>query len=416
MKVIGIVTEYNPFHNGHKYQIQAARDACNAEAVICVMSGSFVQRGEPAMFDKWSRAKMAVLSGADLVIELPFVYSCQPADIFAFGALKLLNATGIVDYVCFGSELGSTEPLAKLAQLLLDEPAALKQHLRNNLSLGYTYPKAMNLALSQYSAAEGHSDLSHVLDKPNNVLGIEYIKAIKRLGSSIKPVTVQRIANDYNDKEIKSAIASATSIRSEINQNGVSDKVKMSVPKESLEIIQELYKAGKYPVTMDAFSDLLLYKIRNIEISHMKEFLNTVEGIEYRLKKYALSSANVDELITNIKTKRYTRTFIQRLLCHMLLDLKESTISKLKAADCPVYIRVLAFNNRGTQLLKRMKENEELPIITKVANYTPDNALLSEMLRYDLMSTDIYSLGYDDRRYKRGGMDYLISPAYIQGL
>ncbi len=414
MKTVGIISEYNPFHNGHKYHIQVAREACNAEAVVCVMSGSFVQRGEPAIIDKWSRAKMAVLSGADLVLELPVVYSCQPAEIFAYGAVKLLNDIGVVDNVCFGSELGSTEPLYELSELLSDEPDSLKAYIKNHLDAGNTYPKAVNLALSDYYNSIGNDIMSDILKKPNNLLGIEYIKAIKKLDSNIKPVAVKRIVSDYNELDIKSSIASATSVRREIKAYGVSDKVKLSVPEKSLNIIQEYLSSGKNSIFMGNLSDILLYRVRSMDLEEMNEYMNAVEGIEHRLKRFATASSNIEELLSSVKTKRYTRAFLQRLLIHMLLGLKTKHIQTFKQDTHLMYARVLAFNDRGTQILKKMKQNEELSIITKVANYKPNNSFLESMLKFDLRSTDVYSLCYNQHEYKKAGLDFLVSPAYLK--
>lgn len=412
MKTVGIISEYNPFHNGHKYHIQAAKEACNADYSVCIMSGSFVQRGEPAIFDKWSRAKMAVLNGADLVVELPVVYACQPAEIFALGSVKILNSMGIIDYICFGSELGDTEALHGLAKLLHDEPEAFKLLLRTQLDQGISYPKAVSAALSLYLGTENASITNDILRNPNNVLGIEYIKALMALGSSIEPIAVKRIASGHNDIGITSDIASATAVRYEIKERGLSERVKPAMPKNCINIIEANIESNRHPIYFNDFSDILLYRLRLSEESELEKYLNIREGIENRLKKYSLTCSNCEDLIEAVKTKRYTRTYIQRLLCHLLLDIQKSDISSFKALNCPAYIRVLAFNENGTKLIKEIKTRSPYPIISKVADFKCKDERITRMFAYDILSTNIYNLAYKTPTCKKGMEDYLTSPYY----
>jgi predicted nucleotidyltransferase len=412
MKVVGIISEYNPFHNGHKYHLEAAREACGADYAVCIMSGSFVQRGEPAIYDKWSRAKMAVMNGADLVIELPVVYSCQPAEIFALGAVKILNAMGVVGYICFGSELGDTEALHKLAGLLHNEPDAFRQLLKKQLEQGVSYPKSVSNALTEYSGPAGGSSADDILQNPNNVLGIEYIKALMSLNSPIEPIAVKRIISGYNDLEIKSSIASATAIRNEIRCGGITESVQLAMPSDSIDIISANMDSGKTPLYLKDFSDLLLYKLRVLDEAELRKYMNVREGIENRLKKYARTSSDVEELIEAVKTKRYTRTYIQRLLCHLLLDMKKHDIALFKELEYPSYIRVLAFNEKGTALLKEVKKHSAYPVISKVADFQCQDERINRMFRYDLNATDIYNLGYKAPEHKKGSLDYLTSPYY----
>lgn len=412
MKVVGIVSEYNPFHNGHKYHIQAAKEACGSDYAICIMSGSFVQRGEPAIYDKWSRARMAVMNGADLVIELPVVYACQPAEIFALGAVKILNSMGIVDYICFGSELGDTDALHKLAKLLHNEPQEFKQLLRTQLEQGMSYPKAVSNALASYTSEDDRMDADGILRNPNNVLGIEYIKALLALNSNIEPVAVKRIASGYNDVDITGSIASATAVRSEIKEKGISGKVRSSVPENSVAIIESNLKSCRHPLYLNDFSDMLLYRLRLIDEAELRKYMNVREGIENRLKKYAQTSRDCEELIECVKTKRYTRTYIQRLLCHMLLDIRKSDIASFKGLDYPSYIRILAFNENGTGLLKELKKLAAYPVISKVADFRCHDDRINKMFAYDILATNIYNLGYRTPEFKKGSEDYLTSPYY----
>lgn len=415
MKTVGIISEYNPFHNGHKYHLQAAKEACGADFAVCIMSGSFVQRGEPAILDKWSRARMAVMNGADLVIELPVVYACQPAEIFALGAVKILNSMGVIDYICFGSELGDTDALYELAKLLHNEPDALKQLLKVQLEHGLSYPKAVSNALSSYMRSEEQADTDSILRNPNNVLGIEYLKALMTLRSPIEPVAVKRIASGYNDVGITSDIASATAVRNEIWKNGISEKVRLSVPDNSVDIIETNINSNRHPLYLNDFSDIMLYRLRIIEEAELRKYLNVREGIENRLKKYAQTCTSCEELIEAVKTKRYTRTYIQRLLCHLLLDMKKSDIALFKDVNCPSYIRVLAFNENGTSLMKQIKNFSTYPVISKVADFECSDDRILRMFAYDILSTNIYNLAYRNSEFKKGSEDYFTSPYYYRG-
>lgn len=414
MKTVGIISEYNPFHNGHKYHIHEAKKACGADYAVCIMSGSFVQRGEPAIFDKWSRSQIAVMNGADLVIELPVVYACQPAEIFALGAVKILNSMGVIDNICFGSELGDADHLHQLAQLLHNEPEAFKQLLKKQLENGVSYPKAVSNALSTYIDDDPHSVGSDILKNPNNILGIEYIKALMTLNSSIEPIAVKRIVSGHNDIGITSNIASATAVRNEIRDNGISEKVKMSIPENSIDIISSNISSNRNPVYLNDFSDILLYKLRVIEEAELRKYLNVREGIENRLKKYARSCSSCNELIEAVKTKRYTRTYIQRLLCHLLLDMKNSDITIFKDLNCPSYIRILAFNDNGKNLLKEIKDRSTYPIISKVADFNCSDKRITRTFAYDLLSTDIYNLAYKALEFKKGAEDYYTSAHYYR--
>ncbi len=412
MKTVGIISEYNPFHNGHEYHIRAAKEACGASYALCIMSGNFVQRGEPAIFDKWSRAHMAIKGGADLVIELPSVYACQPAEIFALGAVKILNSTGIVDYICFGSESGETEILRQLAELLHNEPESLKQLFKSQISRGISYPKAISKALYSYVEEKEKFRCDDIMRNPNNLLGIEYIKALTALKSKMEPIAVKRIGSGYNDVHIEGSFAGATAIRNEIKENGISEKVRISIPKSSLDIINSNFRRKRHPIYLNDFSDILLYKLRITEESELRRYLNVREGLENRLKKYAKSSSDCNELIETVKTKRYTRVYIQRLLCHILLDMRKSDIAQFKKPGCPSYVRVLAFNDSGKKLLKEIKACSSYPVISKAADFSYDDEHTSKMFNYDILSTDIYNLAYNMPAYRKASEDYFTSPYY----
>jgi predicted nucleotidyltransferase len=411
MKTLGIVSEYNPFHNGHQYHIQAARQEFGAENIVCIMSGSFMQRGEPAMFDKWSRAKMALQNGADLVIELPFVYSCQPAEIFSFGAMNILNNLGIIDGICFGSELGSAAALTEIAALLINEPEEFSQLVKLHLKSGSTYPRSVSLALGDYYRGNEaiHPD---IWENPNNILGIEYIKSIMQLKSPMVPYTIKRFGNQYNDMEITQSIASATAVRHELKSFGMSERLQTALPKASFDIIKANIE-NKGPVLMEDYSDMLLYKLRTMTAEQISEYISISEGLEYRIKKAADQAGCMNELIEGIKTKRYTRAFIQRMLCHILIDLKWEKTIAFKQLDTPSYCRVLGFNDKGKQLLRNIADTSQFPVINKVASFQTEDSVLSDVFEYDIRSTDIYNLAYTNKNYKKAKEDYMKSPIYV---
>ncbi|MDF2892946.1 MAG: hypothetical protein K0R80_3313 [Clostridia bacterium] len=412
MKTIGIVSEYNPFHNGHQYHIQAARQEFDAENIVCVMSGSFVQRGEPAIFDKWSRTKMALQNGADLIIELPFVYSCQPAEIFAFGAINILNNLGIIDGICFGSELGSSDALTQIAALLIKEPEEFSQLVKHHLKSGNTYPRSVSLALGDYYRGNEaiHAD---IWENPNNILGIEYIKSIMQLKSAMIPYTIKRFANQYNDVEITQSIASATAVRHELKSFGMSERLQTALPTASFDIMNVNIAADKGPILLEAFSDMLLYRLRTMTAEQISEYISISEGLEYRIKKAADKASCMNELIEAIKTKRYTRAFIQRLLCHILIDLKWEQTKAFKQLGTPSYCRVLGFNDNGKQLLRKIADTSQFPMINKVASFQTEDSILNDIFEYDIRSTDIYNLAYTNRSDKKAKEDYMKSPIYV---
>lgn len=412
MNTLAIISEYNPFHNGHKYHIEAAKEQFGADNIVCIMSGSFVQRGEPAMFDKWSRTKMALYGGTDLVLELPFVYSCQSAELFAFGAVNVLNNLGIIDGICFGSETGETAILKSVAELLLNEPQDFQSLVKHYLRLGAAYPKSVSLALEDYYKENSNID-SRIWKNPNNILGIEYIKSIIQLKSLMIPYTIKRVGSNYNDEKLTDEIASATAVRNAVKACGLSEHLKASVPKTSFDIMQQEAIKGKAPVYLNSLSDILLYRIRTMKAEQLQEYLSLKEGIEFRIKKAADQATCTEELIEGIKTKRYTRAFIQRLLCHILLDLKWEASKIFKQQGVPSYARVLGFNDKGKQLLRSINKASQFPVINKVADFKTDNPLLSKMFDYDLKASDIYNLARPDSSYKRAGEDYKSSPIYI---
>ncbi|CCJ34554.1 nucleotidyltransferase [Caloramator australicus] len=399
MKVTGIIVEYNPLHNGHLYHLQQTKQVTNCDYVVAVMSGNFVQRGEPAIVNKWARAEAALNAGVDLVIELPVIYSISSAENFAYGAISILNKLNIIDSICFGSESGDIEPLFKIAQILAEEPKEYKNLLRKFLKQGLPYPKAREFALNNY-----FKDTNNLLQTSNNILGVEYLKALIKLNSNIKPYTIKRIKNNYNDINITSNIASATSIRHNFDNY---DLIKTTIPEFSFEIIQREKQLGKGPVNLNNLADLIFYKIRSLTANELSKIHDISEGLENKIKYAAEESSTIEELLNLALSKRYTKTRLQRILLYILLDItKEVYLQTIKEIN---YIRILAANSKGRKLLKYVKDKAlvDIPIIINPSKYD------KELLSLDIKATDIYVLGYNNPKYKIAVQDLKNKPILL---
>lgn len=379
MNVVGLIVEYNPFHNGHAYHMTEAKRLAGAEAVVAVMSGDFLQRGEPAIVSKWARAEMALHGGADLVLELPVAYATQPAEWFAHGAAALLDATGIVSHLCFGSEAGTLAELQPLAQQLAGESGALKAAIAEELATGASYPAAYaaaaarSVAAPQAGGSGAAADAARaraLLEQPNNSLGLHYLIALQRLGSGIAPLTVRREGAGYRDAEPGSAnIASATAIRGLIAGGGSFQAAAPYVPPYTADILAREFRAGRGPVTWESFAAPLFHRLLTSSPEALAKHHEVTEGLEYRMKKMLpeLKRLTVEELLEKLKTKRYTYTKLQRMLLHILLQHDRQTLAPGQLAQGPGYLRVLAFSPKGRELLKKMKGRSSLPIVTRAA-------------------------------------------------
>ena len=379
--ITGIITEYNPFHKGHEYHLQKAKSDTNADGIVCVMSGNFMQRGIPAIIDKWKRAEMAIKNGVDLVLELPLVYSISSAEHFAFGSVSLLNSLGIVDYLYFGSEEGNIDILENIAKTLVSEPYEYKNLLKNNLNLGLPFHLSRANALNDYLNS---NDVLNVLYNSNNILGIEYIKALKTLNSSIIPKTLKREGASYNDNNLNSSFSSATSIRKHLRENSLSELINV-LPKASYDILYNL-SSSNYPfIFEDDMFKYIKYKLFTNEKSLLK-LPDISEGLENKILKEILNANSLNELILNSKSKRYTYTRINRILAQSFLNLEDFDLLSLSKTPAP-YARVLGFNSIGRNMLKNIKTKGNIDIITKV----PRNNLCDHM-KIDILGTKAYSL------------------------
>lgn len=390
--VVGIIGEYNPFHNGHAYHLEKSKQEAHADYSIAVISGNFVQRGNVSLIDKWSKANMAISNGLDLVIELPTIYSVSSAENFAYGAVKILDSLNIVDYISFGSEACNIDVLEKCADVLYKEPPKFVNLLNHELSKGVSFPKARENALLMY--LNDIRKYSNILSNPNNILAIEYIKALKRLKSTIKPISIKRMNVGYNELEIKNNFASATAIREKIKTDNPSGLSKL-MPPNSYRILYNSILKGHYVKDIENFEKEIIYTLRKMNLKEIANLPDVTEGLEHNIKNAANSCNTIEEFMNIIKTKRYTNTRIQRILLYALLGItKDDMKASFKAQP---YIRVLGMNNKGKELLSVIsRSNPNLNIITSVKKYinsNPNKHLLN-MLNIDINATNIYTLGY----------------------
>ena len=309
-KVLGIVAEYNPFHNGHLLHLLKSKEEANADYTICVISGNFVQRGNTSIVNKWVKTEMALNEGVDLVIELPTVYAISSAENFAYGAMKILNSLKIVDTISFGSEFADIDSLNKIASVLYSEPKIYTDFLSAELKKGFSFPKARENALLLYL---NNTNYSSILGEPNNILGIEYLKALKKLKSHIKPIAIKREKAFYNSTCIVDEYASATAIRKMIKNEQFND-IRKVMPRSSYDLLVQEFENGQCVLDLSNFEKEILYTIRKLSINELKQFPDVNEGLENSIKNAANSCNNLEELIFLVKSKRYTQTRLQRIL------------------------------------------------------------------------------------------------------
>ncbi len=392
-KVIGIIAEYNPFHNGHLYHLQKSLQATGSSYSVAVISGNFTQRGSTSLVDKWTKTEMALKNGIDLVLELPLLYSISSAENFAEGAVKLLDSLKVVDYISFGSESGDISTLNMIADVLYKEPKGYKNILAHELGKGLSFPKARENALLMY--LNDIRRFSNVLSSPNNILGIEYLKALKKYKSPIIPVTVERYSTGYHDTTHMGNVASATAIRNIVKNNGW-DILRKVVPENTFSTLLENIKVGHVVPDLSVFEKQIIYNLRKMSISEIAEFPDVSEGLENAIKNTANSCNSVVEFLNIIKSKRYTNTRLQRILLYALLGITKKDMALSKKAM--PYVRVLGFNQKGKYLISEVaRANPKLEIITSVKKYmdTSNNKNSRYMLEKDIWATNVYTIGYE---------------------
>lgn len=448
MNITGLIVEYNPFHNGHIYHLQKSLEKTNADASIAVMSGNFIQRGEPALFDKFSRAKAAVKSGVDLVVELPSIYASQSAELFAKGSVALLNSLGCVNSICFGSEEGNIDALYLIASILCLEPQEFKEKLSSYLCEGMLFPTARNKALFDYinspdfSFGDNFNDidlseerLNDILSSSNNILGIEYIKQLISLKSDIKPFTIGRIHSEYNSEEISGNINSATAVRKKlyeiisskennssdidelINSIQTSTDITNSIPESTLNMITSNIEKGFLPMYPEYFFETLISTIIR-DKKNLESYFDISEGIENKIFKAALVTKDYDDLLNLVKSKRYTMTRIKRCLNNILLGITKDDMELAKGINTIPYVRILAFNSKGREIIREIKKSSEIKIINKFSEieHFMDDEKFKFLIENDIKCTDIYNTIYykKNRSLLKGSTDYFIKPIYVR--
>ena len=360
MKSVGIICEYNPFHNGHLYHLNKVKEMFPDYTIILVMSGNFTERGDISIINKWDKTDIALHYGVDLVIELPFVFASQSADIFARGSIQILNSLN-VDYLVFGSESNDINKLIEMAKIQLDNKK-YNSLVKDYMSEGINYPTALSKALYDLTGKK--------IIKPNDILGVTYIREILKLNSKIKPITIKRNDN-YNCTELEDFMSSATSIRYALKNNS---DVSKQVPEYVLPFLNKLH-------FIDDYFGILKYNILN-NMDSLDKFQTVDEGIDNRIKKYIINSKSLDELILKIKTKRYTYNKLNRMFTHILCNFTKEEASLFKDIE---YIRVLGFSNNGRLYLNNIKKDVDIPIITNFSS------IKSKMLDIEFRTTCVYA-------------------------
>lgn len=413
MKTVGIIVEYNPLHHGHVYHFEQAKQASGADAVVAIMSGHFLQRGEPALVSKWARTNMALHMGVDLVIELPVAFAAQPAEWFAYGAVSALHYSGVVDHLCFGSESGQLSSLQHTAAKLYDEPDSLQRAIRAHLKTGISYPAAYSAAVRD--VIETDIDIS----QPNNSLGLHYLIALARLQSDIEPHTIARQKAAYNQTDITDHhFASATALR-QLLMGGSLQDIAPFVPTYTLDILQQELEKGRAPMHWERFLPHLMNQLINLSAHELSEFYDMNEGLEHRIKnilpKLSYDALTFQQVLEQLKTRRYTYTKLQRTLLRIVLNHTKKALTVERLRQGVPYLRVLGFSSKGRQLLKRMKTTALVPVVTNVTKPPLQLPLASQFLDMDIRAAALYALAYPRRSSNDIFHDYYEAPLYFRG-
>jgi predicted nucleotidyltransferase len=409
MKVLGLIVEYNPFHNGHKLHLEKAKKLVKPDYTIAVMSGNFVQRGEPAILNKFIRTQMALSQGIDLIIELPFIYSIQDASGFANGSIGILSRLGIVTDLVFGSESADIDTLHILSDILVEEPKEFKKILRTLLKTGLSFPKARSIALKNYVSEHMKKSINlEVIEKSNDILGLEYLTYLKKYKSTINASLIKREGASYNETSFTGNISSATAVRKLLRTNDY-DLVNQSIPKECFDILKEKLNNGETPVFYETMNEIILSALKLSSKNEIKNYYGVNEGLEKRIIEKSFEKFDISELISEVKSKRTTYSRLKRTMLNILFKIETKKIETYNLYG-PQYFRVLGFNEKGQKVLKMIKENSKYPIISNISkyeniynrlkqNFLDSNKkyeaipeILLEQLEYDLKAANIYDL------------------------
>lgn len=387
MKTIGIIAEFNPFHNGHKYLIEKAKKIIKADNVVVVCSGNFVQRGVPSFYDKSVRVKAALLNGVDVVLELPVMYSTASAETFAFAAVRLLDKLNCIDYLCFGCEADNIKSLPVIANLLLTEPIDYKNMLSVYLKNGFSYPKARAKALTDYCSENNilnEKEVSQIVGQANNILAIEYLKALKKFHSSIKPLAIKRIGSSYNSEDLDDTFASATGIRKAIHNNQSIDNY---IPGNCI----NLYKESHY-IEFNDFSRVLGYKF--IHHNDFSDYYDVSIDLSNRIHNLKSNFVDIESFIEELHSKNYTHAGISRIMSHILLDISQEDMNEFIKNDYFDFVRILGFKE-DSKLLSRIKGRSSLEVISKFSTYYNNSTdTTRKMLDINIKADELYRMIY----------------------
>ena len=417
MKIAGLIAEYNPFHNGHLYHIQETKRITGADAVIVVMSGDYVQRGVPAIMPKRIRAEMALKCGAAAVFELPVCYATGSAELFAMGAVSFLDRLGIVDFLCFGSECSDLRSMEMIADILLKEPPGYRDLLREHLRNGCSYPVARQNAISGYSlsvrdktaSSARVSVLADIMKEPNNILGIEYLKALKKLKSPITPFTIRREGARYHDRELSdSHYSSASAIRSLLafsssalstersagafedhSFSDIRSELEDQVPPNCLELLKDWHNV-QYPIYANDFSLILKYKLLNKQPEDLTRYMDVSEELANRICAQLDNYMNYKQFAELLKTREITQTRINRALLHIMLGLKKSEVAEYMNNGFHFYARLLGYRKDSAKLISRVAKESPLPLLAKLSESGELPAIGQKMLRNDILASNLY--------------------------
>ncbi|WP_251390763.1 nucleotidyltransferase [Mediterraneibacter agrestimuris] len=410
MKVVGLIAEYNPFHNGHLHHITKAKELTGADYAVVIMSGDYVQRGVPAIMPKRLRTEMALKSGASAVFELPVCYATGSAELFAEGAVSFFDHLGVVDSICFGSECNDLDGLQTIADVLLEEPEEYRVELRKHLKNGVSYPHARQAALSAYMHIQNYS----LLNNPNNILGIEYLKALKKLNSSMKPYTIKRHGAHYHDETLHPVNSSASAIRSLLAYSGsmvhtespetfenstfhhLLGALEDQVPSDCLELLKDYHRV-KYPVYQNDFSLLLKYKLLNKTPETLTMYMDVSPDLANRISGQLNNYFNYKQYCELLKTRELTQTRINRSLLHIMLGIKKDTVTLYLEEGAHAYAHLLGFRKDSEKVISAVAKQSRIPLLTKLY----DTDFLSDtgrrMLTQDILASNLYNSVVTDK-------------------
>lgn len=383
MKVAAIICEYNPFHNGHAYQIRKTKEITGADYIIAIMSGQFTQRGIPAIFDKYIRAKSCLLNDVDLVIELPTAFATASAEFFAKGAVEIANSLGVVDYLSFGSECDNIDALKKISDLLIAESPQYQSILKQHLENGYSFPKSRSLAIRDVLGPEFET----IISKPNNILAIEYLKALTATQSQIKPINIVRTLSEHNSDQIVSEYCSSSAIRNSMQKASDLVDINQLVPQGSFDCIRMSINNGIPPLFLNDFSSFLRYKLIITNRTTLSHYSDVSRELSDKISNSKLYFKDYTSFIDSLKTKEITHSRISRALLHILLEIDFIPDEK------NIYATILGFKNASKNLLGEIKKASTIELISKNARYkqilsSNDDAL--KMFELDILANDVY--------------------------